>query len=275
MVTGKDSKNNTLEYIKLLQRLRQEVHPTNTKQIAQEIIQLVHGGVNPNLSLKEADGIYNNETALMLFAKAGLLDEMKELINQKAKLDIVDKVGQNLLHYAAQAPDTKALDYLNNEHNNFFIKNLNKEASNYKGLNITPLHNAALDGTLDNVKYLIQSGADPLSVNNEGHSLADIIYIKQQGNDKLQQIFSFLAQYDLAFTLLHSNTNQPDKNNQDMNSIKHEILELGKKIRADRKARFKQLLSGNISEAMDGSKRNNLLNTQLRNKKALNTATQI
>jgi ankyrin repeat protein len=110
-----------------------------------------------------------DESPLMLAALRGHFDVCKELIARDAD---VNKPGWTPLHYAATGGHTKIVQLLIDNH--AYIDSASPNGS-------TPLMLAAMYGTVDAVKVLLDAGADPLIKN--GHGLTAIDFASQVQRD--------------------------------------------------------------------------------------------
>jgi ankyrin repeat protein len=102
------------------------------------------------------------ETPLMMAALKGRLEWAKKLIDRGAK---VQKPGWSPVHYAATGPNTELLAMLLDRG-----ADINALAPNRN----TPLMMAARYGSEDNVKLLLQRGADKKPINDRNLSAADM-----------------------------------------------------------------------------------------------------
>jgi uncharacterized protein len=102
------------------------------------------------------------ETPLMMAALKGRLDWAKKLIERGAK---VHKPGWSPVHYAATGPNTELLTMLLDRG-----ADINALAPNRN----TPLMMAARYGPENNVKLLVQRGADKKLINERNLSAADM-----------------------------------------------------------------------------------------------------
>jgi ankyrin repeat protein len=103
----------------------------------------------------------NDESALMLAALKGYFPACVELIARDAD---VNKTGWTPLHYAATGGHLKIVQLLLDNH--AYIDAASPNAS-------TPLMMAAMYGTVDVVKVLLDAGADPLLKNGLGLTAID------------------------------------------------------------------------------------------------------
>ena len=103
----------------------------------------------------------NDESALMLAALKGYFPACAELITRDAD---VNKTGWTPLHYAATGGHLKVVQLLLENH--AYIDAASPNGS-------TPLMMAAMYGTVDAVKALLDAGADPLLKNGLGLTAID------------------------------------------------------------------------------------------------------
>jgi ankyrin repeat protein len=103
-----------------------------------------------------------NETALMMAALRGQLEWCKRLVERGAALN---REGWTPLHYAATGPNTELLAMLLDSG-----ADINALAPNRN----TPLMMAARYGPEENVKLLVQRGADKKLINERNLSAADM-----------------------------------------------------------------------------------------------------
>ena len=115
---------------------------------------------SPALNVDAANAM--GETPLMMAALKGRLDWAKKLIERGAK---VQKPGWSPLHYAATGPNTELLVLLLDRG-----ADINALAPNQN----TPLMMAARYGTEENVKLLLQRGANKTLINDRNLSAADM-----------------------------------------------------------------------------------------------------
>jgi len=115
---------------------------------------------SPALNVDAANAM--GETPLMMAALKGRLDWAKKLIERGAK---VQKPGWSPLHYAATGPNTELLALLLDRG-----ADINALAPNQN----TPLMMAARYGTEENVKLLLQRGANKTLINDRNLSAADM-----------------------------------------------------------------------------------------------------
>ena len=115
---------------------------------------------SPALNVDAANAM--GETPLMMAALKGRLDWAKKLIERGAK---VQKPGWSPLHYAATGPSTELLALLLDRG-----ADINALAPNRN----TPLMMAARYGTEENVKLLLQRGANKTLINDRNLSAADM-----------------------------------------------------------------------------------------------------
>jgi len=115
---------------------------------------------SPALNVDAANA--TGETALMMAALKGRLDWAKRLIERGAK---VHKPGWAPVHYAATGPNTELLTMLLDRG-----ADINALAPNRN----TPLMMAARYGPENNVKLLVQRGADKKLINERNLSAADM-----------------------------------------------------------------------------------------------------
>jgi ankyrin repeat protein len=115
---------------------------------------------SPALNVDAANAM--GETPLMMAALKGRLDWAKKLIERGAK---VQKPGWSPLHYAATGPSTELLALLLDRG-----ADINALAPNRN----TPLMMAARYGTEENVKLLLQRGANKALINDRNLSAADM-----------------------------------------------------------------------------------------------------
>jgi len=101
------------------------------------------------------------ESALMLAAIKGQQNEVNELLERDAA---VNKTGWTPLHYATTSSQLTIMKLLIEKY--AFI-----DAQSPNGT--TPLMMAAMYGSVDTVKLLIDEGADPLMKNEQGMTAAD------------------------------------------------------------------------------------------------------
>jgi len=115
---------------------------------------------SPALNVDAANAM--GETPLMMAALKGRLEWAKKLIERGAK---VQKPGWSPLHYAATGPSTELLALLLDRG-----ADINALAPNRN----TPLMMAARYGTEENVKLLLQRGANKALINDRNLSAADM-----------------------------------------------------------------------------------------------------
>ncbi len=115
---------------------------------------------SPTLNVDAANAV--GETPLMMAALKGHLDWAKKLIERGAK---VQKPGWSPVHYAATGPNTELLAMLLDRG-----ADINALAPNRN----TPLMMAARYGPENNVKLLVQRGADKKLTNERNLSAADM-----------------------------------------------------------------------------------------------------
>ena len=111
-----------------------------------------------------------DESALMLAALKGHLNLVQKLVENDAD---VNKTGWTPLHYAASGGHVPVIDYL--LENSAYI-----DAESPNGT--TPLMMAAMYGSPESVKTLIQAGADPTLKNQLGLSALDFAVRGQRPN---------------------------------------------------------------------------------------------
>jgi ankyrin repeat protein len=109
-----------------------------------------------------------NETALMLAALKGDLDEAKALLEHGAQ---VNRAGWTPLHYAATGPDVRLVALL-------LDRGADIDAASPNGT--TPLMMAAQYGTEDSVKLLLTRGADPKRRNQRELGAVDFARLGQR-----------------------------------------------------------------------------------------------
>jgi uncharacterized protein len=115
---------------------------------------------SPALSVDATNAV--GETPLMMAALKGRTEWAKKLIERGAK---VQKPGWSPVHYAATGPSTELLTMLLDRG-----AEINALAPNRN----TPLMMAARYGSEDNVKLLLQRGADKKLINDRNLSAADM-----------------------------------------------------------------------------------------------------
>ncbi len=115
---------------------------------------------SPALSVDATNAV--GETPLMMAALKGRTEWAKKLIERGAK---VQKPGWSPVHYAATGPSTELLAMLLDRG-----AEINALAPNRN----TPLMMAARYGSEDNVKLLLQRGADKKLINDRNLSAADM-----------------------------------------------------------------------------------------------------
>ena len=115
---------------------------------------------SPTLKIDSANPV--GETPLMMAALHGRLDWTRRLLAQGAK---VQRPGWSPLHYAAAGPSTEVVALLLSQG-----AEVNARAPNGN----TPLMMAARYGAEDNVKLLLQRGADKRLLNDLNQSAADM-----------------------------------------------------------------------------------------------------
>ena len=118
----------------------------------------------------------NDESALMLAALKGYFPACAELIARDAD---VNKTGWTPLHYAATGGHLKVVQLLLENH--AYIDAASPNGS-------TPLMMAAMYGTVDAVKALLDAGADPLLKNGLG--LTAIAFASQVQRDDVVNVIA-------------------------------------------------------------------------------------
>ncbi|MBS0446920.1 MAG: ankyrin repeat domain-containing protein [Proteobacteria bacterium] len=113
----------------------------------------------PNLEVDAANQA--NETALMIAALKGDLDDAKALLDRGAQ---VNRTGWTPLHYAASGPDVRLVALM-------LDRGADIDAPSPNGT--TPLMMAAQYGSEDSVKLLLARGADPKRRNQRELGAAD------------------------------------------------------------------------------------------------------
>ena len=113
-----------------------------------------------NVELRNARG----ESPLMMAALKGQLALARRLIDRKAE---VNKPGWTPLHYAAAHPEPQSLDMVRLLLDRFAY--IDAESPN----KTTPLMMAARYGHIDVVKLLLEEGADPTLLNEQGLAALD------------------------------------------------------------------------------------------------------
>ncbi|RZC32917.1 Ankyrin repeat domain containing protein, partial [Asbolus verrucosus] len=114
----------------------------------------------------------------------GHLDVSKALINNKAKINVNDKLGLTPLHLAAANGHLEVVKMLNR-----IEYKVNVNMKTIKG--ISPLQHATGMEDLELTKLLLENGADPNLKNNEGYAILHIIASR---GDNLK-MFKLLVQH--------------------------------------------------------------------------------
>ena len=130
---------------------------------APKVAELLAGWPKTQVDVRNAQ----DETPLMLAALRGQLDLVKKLVERDAD---INKTGWTPLHYAATGGHVPVIEYLLD--NSAYI-----DAESPNGT--TPLMMAAMYGSPEAVKHLIQAGAD-LNIQNGAHMTA--LDFSQRGN---------------------------------------------------------------------------------------------
>ena len=130
---------------------------------APKVAELLAGWPKTQVDVRNAQ----DETPLMLAALRGQLDLVKKLVERDAD---INKTGWTPLHYAATGGHVPVIEYLLD--NSAYI-----DAESPNGT--TPLMMAAMYGSPEAVKHLIQAGAD-LNIQNGAHMTA--LDFAQRGN---------------------------------------------------------------------------------------------
>ncbi|KAL0638686.1 B-cell lymphoma 3 protein [Maublancomyces gigas] len=126
-----------------------------------EILQiLLHHGADVNATNK------NNNTAVMVAAGSGFLATVKILVDNGAKLNLVDRVGHTLFSYACRCRNEHVIDYLVRcDGLDINGANLGESAPVY--LTVSKGYDAALE-------ILLQRGASTDYVDDQGRSIMHI-----------------------------------------------------------------------------------------------------
>jgi ankyrin repeat protein len=123
-----------------------------------------------------------DESVLMLASLKGYLNLVKKLVEKDAD---VNKTGWTPLHYAATGGHVAVIEHLL-EHSAY----IDAESPN----GTTPLMMAAMYGTPEAVKALIQAGADPTLQNQLGMSALDFA-VQAQRNNSIELMHAGLARW--------------------------------------------------------------------------------
>ncbi|XP_067653193.1 ankyrin-3-like [Haliotis asinina] len=140
---------------------------------------------------------YKGRTPLLVAAVYSTYDVFKLLLESGANLSVADSDGNSILHFALMGEDEKILKHILKLH----VVDINCRGS--KGM--TPLLLAARQNTFGVFQLLLESGADPSVVNNDGDNVLHLACV--QGDEDI-------VKYVLARDMVDLTT----KNNQGFNA---------------------------------------------------------
>ncbi|XP_022800163.1 ankyrin-3-like [Stylophora pistillata] len=137
----------------------------------------------PDIESKTAEGF----TPLMVAALQGKLHAVKWFLEKGAIVTCVDNNRWNMLHFAARGGDTDVIDLILTH-----LPDIESKTAHGS----TPLIIAVCFGKRQDVKYLLERGANPFTKDNDGRD--SLYYASSRDPDVLEFLLSYVASSESA-----------------------------------------------------------------------------